>query len=95
MAGRTITPRRGASLRRLTAHQKDSLLAMSGRIIRPSRPGAEQARRRPRSVSGAAVVTARSESAHVFSLGALGALGDIELDGLVLIQGLVTLGLDG
>src|SRR4029078_2085092 len=37
----------------------------------------------------------RSERADVLRLGTLGTLGDVELDLLVLVQGLVALGLDG
>ena len=44
--------------------------------------------RRPQSVSGAAVTARRSESVDVLSLGALGALGDLELDARVVLEGL-------
>ena len=41
-----------------------------------------------RNVSGSAVAGERSESADVLGLGALGALGDVELDTRVILEGL-------
>src|SRR5688500_17601774 len=48
----------------------------------------------PGSPVGAPPKCWRSDGAHVLGLGTLGALGDLELDALVLLEGLVALHLD-
>src|SRR5881392_3411253 len=81
----------------MTSDERSSLRTCRSRAVRPtssfgSRPAPDARRPRPRAVGA---FGARSGDADVLRLRTLGAGGDVELHLLVLVQRLVTTGLDG